>query len=135
MSNTSVPSGQVIQKLRSPIKLCSMFAVMSSMSSQSSSTWSVSKKSMNSSDVNATPVASGKSANSDTPTGGKAVQVMLCTGFPFKNPGASSQSGVETSVLKMGIVDTSTWCGKRLVLLQLFTSCTTKVTMYSPGSL
>ena len=69
------------------------------------------------------------------PTGGKAVQVMLCTGFPFKNPGASSHNGVEISVLKMGMVDTSTWCGKRLVLLQLFTSCTTKVTMYSPGSL
>ena len=88
---------------------------------------------MNSSDVNATPVASGKSASSETPTGGRAVHVMLCTGSPFRNPGASSHNGVVNSVLKIGIVDTSTWCGNRLVLLQSLMSCTTKVTMYSPG--
>ena len=90
---------------------------------------------MNSSEVNATPVASGRSASSETPTGGSAVHVMLCTGFPFKNPGASSHKGVETSVLKMGMVDTNTWCGNKLVLLQLLMSCTTSVTMYSPGTL
>ena len=134
MRITSVPSGHVIQKLKSPMKLCSMLAVINSMSSQSSSTWSVSKKSMNNSEVNATPVASGRSASSETPTGGSAVHVMLCTGSPFKNPGASSQSGLEKSVLKMGMVETSTWCGNRLVLLQALMSCTTSVTMYSPGS-
>ena len=69
----------------------------------------------------------------ETPVGGKAVQVMLCTGLPLRNPGASSQSGEEISVLKIGMVDTNTWCGNKLVLLQLLMSCTTKVTMYSPG--
>ena len=108
INNTSVPSGQVTQKLKSPMKLCSMFAVINSMSSQFSRTWSVSKKSMNNSDVNATPVASGKSANSETPTGGSAVHVMLWTGLPLRKPGASSQSGVVTSVLKIGMVDTKT---------------------------
>ena len=93
----------------------------------------MSKKSINNSDVKATPVASGKSANSETPTGGKAVQVTLCTGSPLRNPGASSQRGEEISVLKIGMVDTNTWCGNKLVLLQLLMSCTTKVTMYSPG--
>ena len=84
MISTSVPSGHVIHIVKSPMNECSMIAEKDMRSSQSSSTWSGSKKSMNNSEVKGIPVASGNGSDSDTANGGKAVHVMLCTGFPSK---------------------------------------------------